>query len=711
MRHDVQLSPWSIALTDTGDADDFRESLFFTGNGRMGVRGYLPFGQQERPAQTGLFVAGIYGEIKPGITDFVNLPTPIYADLQIDGVPAALCGAVTSTLDLQSGVRTQSFRMGNARDEVAVCHQVFCSLLDPSLLVQRFTLVPLASVHLSLSAGIHTACCNCPVPDDQVKENTETIQLSQPVAVLNDSGVLRCEFCMRGTSLTVREESRFSCAGLAADAVQPGAPVRCWSGEVVAEWPITLEIVTRILTSRDCDPAIGCDDAGASFDVLLAHSAQRWQQRWQSADIQIDGCDDDQCAVRYTIFQLIANCSAHDPTVSIGARGLTHTRYKGCYFWDTDVFMLPFYLYTDPQAAHSLEKYRLNTLPQAKAHARKMNNAGARYPWMASYDGTEQCESWDIGASEVHITADVVFAMQQYIEATDDAAFYQKAAEVYIETARFWQSRCTLHADGSADLLFCKGPDEYCGITSNNLYTNWMVKYNLTLAIRAARELRAEAPERFAALGLSDAEIESWQALHDALRLCRDPETGHYLPDETFRRLEPVDLRQLKADDSASYHQVCFDRLQRYQVIKQADTLLLMSRFPRQFTAQEKHDAWNDYEPLCLHDSTLSFASHALFAAQNGLPDAAEQYFQKALYLDLREVMGNTGKEGLHLANFGEVWSAIFFGFLGADLSGEVPTFSPRLLKQWNGLSLHFVWKKKRFQLEVKGQKAKLTDL
>lgn len=143
------------------------------------------------------------------------------------------------------------------------------------------------------------------------------------------------------------------------------------------------------------------------------------------------------------------------------------------------------------------------------------------------------------------------------------------------------------------------------------------------------------------------------------------------------------------------------DRLQRYQVIKQADTLLLMSRLPNKFTPEERLDAWEDFEPCCLHDSTLSFASHALFAAQNGLQEAAEKYFKKALYLDLHEIMNNTGKEGLHLACLGETWPSIFFGFLGANFNGDTPVFSPVLPTGWKALRTNFYWQGKIYHLAI----------
>lgn len=226
-------------------------------------------------------------------------------------------------------------------------------------------------------------------------------------------------------------------------------------------------------------------------------------------------------------------------------------------------------------------------------------------------------------------------------------------------------------------------------------------KFNLDLAIKAALKLKGTDSNRYSKLSLSDEEVLAWHSLRDNLKECRDPQTGRYLPDETFTRLEPVDIKSLKTDDGASYHHVCFDRLQRYQVIKQADTLLLMSRLPKKFTPEERLNAWEDFEPCCLHDSTLSFASHALFAAQNGLQEAAEKYFKKALYLDLHEIMNNTGKEGLHLACLGETWSSIFFGFLGATFDGDTPVFSPVLPSGWKALRMNFYWRGEFYRLMV----------
>jgi len=186
-----------------------------------------------------------------------------------------------------------------------------------------------------------------------------------------------------------------------------------------------------------------------------------------------------------------------------------------------------------------------------------------------------------------------------------------------------------------------------------------MAKHNLKLAVEAANRIKIENNDLYKKLNITDAEINDWLELIDNIKMPRDPYTGRLTSDDNFHLLEKVDISNIKKSMKASYHNVSFDRLQRYKVVKQADVLLLMTRFPELFTDQEKLDAWKDFEPICLHDSTLSFASHALFAAQNKIVDKANDYLEKALFIDLKNVMENTGKEGLHLASMGETINAV----------------------------------------------------
>ena len=687
MRNDVKFDGWTLTARG-GERDRFLESVFFTGSGRMGSRGVTALRTEPRPLDCGLFVAGIFDRINESspITDFAALPTPVWAEIDLGGRRAAICSEVTRTLDLRTGeLRIEYAVTGGAR----VMERRLFSLTDPGYVFQRFEISSDAPVTLTL--GVDESPRNCPIPDDQVKENSEVVQMFRTL----ESGPARRAYSTRFTSLRLDYELSF---GPAPEGFTPEGGAR-FSGR-----SFCVESACRVVTSRDADPRLRqLDQEEAAYGAALSRARDELGRRWAGCEVKIGGDPDSESALRYVCYQLMANCPARDGTVSIGARGLTHTRYKGCCFWDTDMFIMPYFLLTDPESARCLMDFRVHTLPAAKAHAKKMNGAGARYPWMVSLDGSEQCESWDIGCSEVHVTADVAYAAGQYVDWTGDGDFMRRGgAEMLIETARFWPSRYSPAPGGGVNLLFCKGPDEYCGITSNNLYTNCMVKHNIAIAAATAREYLPEVPE---------AEIDGLERFSAGIRLPRDGKTGRWLQDDTFHLLEPVDITTLKPDDSAAYSRVCFDALQRLKVIKQADVLLLMSRFPERFSPEEKLAAWEDFEPLCIHDSTLSFATHALFAAQCGLSGAAKRYFDKALWLDLREVMGNTGKEGLHLACLGETYQAVVFGFAGLHLEDGKPALAPHLPEGWDSLEFPFRFRGEAFTARVTRGVAEITKL
>lgn len=662
MRNDLCLNPWSISCKGSDWVDEFYESIFFIGNGRLGIRGYVSSEPAHRPIQKGVYLAGIFGEIKPGITDFVNLPTPVYDKINIDGIEAELASDIERVLDIKTATLTMRYTLRSGVKTLNVEYQRYLPKEHPALIMQRLAFTPNADMELSVSSGILLDSCNSPIPDDQTKANSETIQLSKLVSCSASEKGIRCSFDILGTDLSVVQEVKFHCPDFQ-HSHSKGANAVYFGTAKVGE-SLVFDKAASILTSRDTDPRIASIPNDWDYDVLLSDHKAAWEATWRKCDMSAPTIDNEmRTGLRFSMYNLMGSCNAKDPTVSIGARGLSHGRYKGCYFWDTDMFMLPFFLKNDLEAARSLCDYRVRSLPAAKAHSQKMNTAGARYPWMAALDGSEQCETWDIGCSELHITADVAYALDAYCKKSGDEEFYlDKAAEVFIETARFWISRYTYRPEtGEVDLLFCKGPDEYCGITSNNLFTNVMVQHNLDLAIKAAANLHEKRPDLYQSLGITQEEIDHMGVVRKAIKWPHDPITGRLAQDETLHLLEPVDLNKVKLDAGASYHHVCFDRLQRYKVIKQADVLLLITRLPHLFTAEEKQAAWEDFEPLCLHDSTLSFASHALFALQNGITEKGYDYLRKALLLDLRDVMGNTGHEGLHLACMGEAWQAALF--------------------------------------------------
>lgn len=631
----MRITPWSIALE--GDVSDFSESVFALGNGRLGARGFSLQTPKRRACEHAIFRAGLFEPIRPGVTDMVQLPDVL--GLRIAGETPR---EVSQVLDLRSGVLTHRWRGGR----VAVETSRILSMADPQLMCVRMKVTALADTALTLQSVMDANVCNLPVSDDQMLEATQTVRLLETVR--QDERVL----VMR--ALHSGRELRFVCDMPA----QTRAELR--AGET-----LTAEKRVRVLLDGEA-PNPDADDPWRAHE-------DAWAALWRDCDISLDADERIQGAVRYNIFQLLANNAADDPDVSIGARGLTHGRYKGNTFWDTDIFLTPFYCWHRPHAARSLLLYRLNRLDAARALARRQNLNGARYPWMCAADGAEQCESWDIGQCETHITADVAYAAHRYQTITGDRSLDGRCAELYAETARCWRSRLSWEPGREQfSSFFVKGPDEYCGAAVNNTYTNYMARHNVELALQSG--------------ALEAAELGDMTFFRDHIALLYDPARSLYLQDELFERLEP--LPAAPRDGSPLYRTVCFDRMQRYRAIKQADLVQLMVLFPHGFTPAQQRAVWETYEPLTVHDSSLSWGVHAHLAFLLGRTDEGWDYFERSLLLDLEDRMHSTGREGVHMAALGASWQALVYGMLGLWSEGGACTLAPHLPKAIRRISL-----------------------
>ena len=326
-----------------------------------------------------------------------------------------------------------------------------------------------------------------------------------------------------------------------------------------------------------------------SFDALLDRSKKAWGRLWETSDVVLEGDETWQGGVRYIIFQLLQAAPRHDPHASIGARGLTHGRYKGCYFWDTEIYMLPMFTMTQPEIAKNLLLYRYNTLPDAVKSAKNFSAKGARYSWMASDTGFEQCETWDTGCCEIHVTADVAFAFGKYRQVP--AMINSSVAMVQSSTtARYWVDRFNYSAkEDRYHLLFVKGPDEYCGVTSNDFYTVSMARQNLRLAIDAVSEMKQRWPEEWqdlsSRLSFNDNEIAVWQNIIDKSVLTFDEKRGLWLQDVTFEYMEPLDIKKEKDGDKPLYLRIGYDHFRGTDV--EAAGVLMYMALPERFSKDE----------------------------------------------------------------------------------------------------------------------------
>ncbi|MGG6310857.1 glycoside hydrolase family 65 protein [Paenibacillus macerans] len=452
------------------------------------------------------------------------------------------------------------------------------------------------------------------------------------------------------------------------------------------ELPSRSEEVLRLAESRGFD--------------RLAKEQHAWLDAfWSRADVEIKGDPVLQQGLRFNAFGLLQS-AGRDGVTSMAAKGLTGEGYEGHYFWDTEMYVLPFFTFTQPEIGRALLEFRYRTLEQARRRAKVMSQKGALYPWR-TIGGEENSAFFPAGTAQAHINADIAYGIRQYVQATGDLDFLvRQGAEILFETSRFWADLG--HYNPAKGGAFCidavTGPDEYTAIVNNNAYTNLMAREQLRYAYETAYLLRERYPEDYARLrrtiGLSEEEPREWLRAADKMYIPFDEKLGIYAQDDTFLSKRKWDFAGTPPENYPlllHYHPLV---IYRHQVLKQADLVMALFLLGEQFSPEEKIRNYRYYEPLTTHDSSLSPCIHSIVAAEIGELDAAYDYFSRTVRMDLDDVNGNA-KDGLHTAAMAGSWMAVVNGFAGMRLEGGTPCFRPCVPPQWESL---------RFKVTIRGQ-------
>jgi alpha,alpha-trehalose phosphorylase len=435
------------------------------------------------------------------------------------------------------------------------------------------------------------------------------------------------------------------------------------------------------------------------FDRLLSDQREYMEDFWHRSDVRISGGPTEvQLVLRWNLFQLLQT-SARGEGAGIPAKGLTGEAYEGHHFWDAEIYVLPFLIYTAPRCARSVLKYRYGMLDQARERARELGHKGAMFPWR-TITGQESSAYYAAGTAQYHINADIAYALKKYVTATNDQQFLlEYGAEILVETARLWFDLgfySETH-DGGFCINGVTGPDEYTTVVNNNYFTNLMAQENLCYAAAVIEAMQRDHPDEYGELvertGLQFAEVYDWKDAAQQMYLPYDRKLGIHPQDEDFLEKEAWDFDG--TPDSKYPLLLHFHPLNvyRHQVIKQADTVLAMFLLGNKFSAEEKKRNFDYYDPLTTGDSSLSVCVQSIVAAEIGYLDKALEYFMFAVAMDLGDVAGNV-KDGAHIASTGGTWMATVYGFGGfRDYDGEF-SFHPRLPKDWERL---------RFPLTIQG--------
>ncbi len=448
------------------------------------------------------------------------------------------------------------------------------------------------------------------------------------------------------------------------------------------------------------------DSAVAGGIGALVDTQRRWlEEFWADADVRVVGQPAVQQALRWNLFQL-AQASARADGRGIAAKGVTGSGYSGHYFWDTEIYVLPYLMHTRPAVAEAALSFRHAMLPAARRRARVMAEEGALFPWR-TINGEEASAYYPAGTAQYHIDADITYAVAKYVAATDDRAFAEgHGADIAVETARMWASLGYFEAGPpeSFHINGVTGPDEYSAVVDDNFYTNVAARFNLRFAADLVEELARSAPGAHAALvarlDVEDSEPAFWRRAADAMHVGFDEERGVHLQDARFMDREPWDIPGTPPEKRPlllHYHPLV---IYRHQVLKQADLVLAMYLHALEFTPAEKRAAFDFYDPLTTGDSTLSAAVQSTMAAEVGHPDLAADYFERMLYVDLADKHGNAA-DGVHIASAGGTWQAVVGGFGGMRDDGGRLRFDPRLPAGWEALEFKLRWRGARLTARV----------
>jgi beta-phosphoglucomutase len=714
---------WTVTETEFDPAClHHQETVFVLSNGYLGTRGTFEEGYPG--AWPATLIHGVYDFIPIYHTELANGPDWLPLAISVEGQRFRLDrGEILRyerQLDLRRGLlRRQVCWRSPAGHTLDLCFERFASLADPHLLALRCQIIPLDF------------------------EGQVQVQASLNGYPAND-GVMHWEWLDQGEAgdmVWLQVRTRYSAIelGLAsritvdgADGVHiqacgcQGYPTLAATYHARPGQTVTVEKIVTIFTSRETEaPAQAAQAKLAGMPgyaaLFVAHEAT-WDEVWQASDVVIEGDPQAQVAVRYNLFQVLAAAPRHDDQVSIPAKTLSGFAYRGHVFWDTDIFIVPFLTYTQPALARNLLSYRHHTLPGARRKAKAAGYEGAMFAWESADSGDEVTPSWVpdargeliriwCGDIELHITADVAYAVWQYWQATgDDDWMRQYGAEIVLDTAVFWGSRVEWHAErGRYEMRDVIGPDEYHDHVDNNAFTNEMVRWHLETALDVLAWLRRADPGRAAELerqlDLTQERLSHWADIIGCMFVPHDPETGLIEQFEGFFDLEDVDLADYEPRTQSMQALLGIERTNQHQVLKQADVLMLLYLLRDRYDQETLQVNWDYYNPRTDHTygSSLSPAIHTILACQVGRPGEAYEHFRRAALVDLEDVRGNA-QDGIHAASAGGVWQAVVLGFGGIRLTDDGPVAMPCLPQHWARLKFRLQHRGRWYAFDLKPQ-------
>lgn len=712
-----------------------RETVFTLGNGYLSTRGSFEEGYPRAVPAT--LIHGVYDQVPVVYTELVNSPNWLPFEVTINGDGSTIAerfrldqGEVLHyerQLDLRTGILSRSVRWRSQSGKTLdLQFERFASLADQHVLGLRCLITPVdfdgtIAVHASINGYAenqgfnHWELLNQGQSEQEIWLQARTRQSQIGLSI--------------AAKLTLPSvDASFQ------DGSAPGYPTMSASYAATRGQTVLAEKVVTVFTSREVnDPVRAARTKLAALpaypDLIQAHQ-QKWEENWQTSDVVIEGDTTAQLAVRYSLFQLLISAPRQDDRVSIPAKTLSGFGYRGHIFWDTEIFMLPLFTFTQPQLARNLLSYRYHTLKGARRKAKSYDYRGAMFAWESADTGDDVTPRWALPSDpyadevriwcrdrELHISADIAYAVWQYWQATlDDVWMRDYGAEIILDTAVFWMSRVEWNSQHERyEIRGVIGADEYHEHVHNNAFTNRMAQWNLEKAIQVYEWLHRTFPDRAAELEQTlELTLERrlrWQDIAAHLWIPYNSSTGFIEQFEGFCTLEDINLQTYEPRTQAMAAILGIEGTNRRQVLKQPDVLMLLylmrqfQEFPYSSTSLKTN--WDYYAPRTdiTYGSSLGPAVHASLAANLADTLTAYKHFMQAALADLENTRGNT-PDGIHGATAGGVWQAIAFGFGGIRFQDDKPIASPHLPPTWTRLYFKLHWRGQWYKFDLRPQQA-----
>jgi nigerose phosphorylase len=731
-------SPWTVSTDHfVNEAENIMRNgnVYQIANGYMGYRGTLDeFGPKEK---VGIMLAGIFDQVGDEWREPVNAPNGGFTVSAIDGVVlSALGNKVTrhgEKLHLDCALYERETKFAVKGKAVTISSARFLSASTPNLGVIKYSVCCNRAARITIRTGIdyniwdlngpHLLKLTAKVRDSVLAVEGVTNETGKRVVVAEAEDI---DFGKEGREAKDRRHLRV--VSFNAEAGRTYTFHKYFSVFTEND-PVDVPVLDAAIATVQQAKALG-------YEACLGRHRSEWKKKWERCDVEIEGDDEAQRALRYSIFQLLMVAPTEGSANSIPARALSGQVYKGAIFWDTEMFMFPFFLHTFPEKAAELMRYRIKTLDGARRKARTEGPGyrGAFYAWESQESGDDACSYFNIGDpitgrdlrtyfrdKQVHISGDVAIAMWEYFKITgDDRLLLEGGAEVILECARFYDSYAYFKKDkGRYEILDVVGPDEYHERVDNNAFTNMVVRETFAIANAVVDYLGCQHPCELGVLvkkiGIGD-ELASFAEATKLLFVPEpDADTGIIEQFDGYNRLRDASVAELKAKmiQPNEYLGAGQGLAVETKIIKQADVVMMLNLFKARFSTDVKKANWEYYEPFTEHGSSLSACAYAMVATEFGNLEFAYLYFLKTAKIDLEAKykmhVGSIFTGGSHPAANGGAWMTAVFGFAGVEADETRVTINPRLFAKWRSLRFKLAYKGDLFQVRITTTAVEIT--